>query len=466
MGPPSSESQMDAAHNAARAIAAGTDLNCGNGWDGKAHGYTALPAAIEQGLASEAQLDEVVGRSLKLRMRTGLFDPVEAQPYTRIPLEKLGAQEHHDLAEGVAAQGLVLLKNPRFLPEADDASRQDAAILPLDRGKKTAVIGPHAHAERQLLGSYFSVACPLPARCPRVDRSCPHGSADVKCADGSGYCALDWSCSTSPFAAISALSGGATTSAAGCSDVSCSNRSLFPEAMETAQDADQLVVVVGIDADIECEGRDRSDTRLPGFQQELALQLLALRKPTVVVLLNGGIVSVDQLAAPAVNCAIVEAWNPGIRGGWAIAKALFGITNRWGKLPVTVYDSSFSESVRMVETSITSGLGRTYKYWTGPAPLFEFGHGLSLTTFALAWKGGHQPAPVVVSSVASAVLKLEVVVSNSGARAGDEVVMIYLASRGGCAAHLRRRPGCRTVAWSTLSASRSSRVPERRSRSN
>jgi hypothetical protein len=132
-----------------------------------------------------------------------------------------------------------------------------------------------------------------------------------------------------------------------------------------AKAADQLVVMLGISSNIETEGHDRTNTTLPGVQEELALQLLALNKPTVVVLLNGGIVSVDALLAKALPSnppAIVEAWNPGVRGGVAIAKALFGATNRWGKLPVTVYASSFSSLVDMLDMSMTSGLGRTCEY--------------------------------------------------------------------------------------------------------
>ena len=116
--------------------------------------------------------------------------------------------------------------------------------------------------------------------------------------------------------------------------------------------------MLGIDANIECEGRDRTNTTLPGMQEELALRLLALGKPTVVVFLNGGklpryhwhlscillkmpaislrtgIVSPDRLAAS--KAAIVEGWYPGISGSAALAKSLFGNINKWGKLPNTV----------------------------------------------------------------------------------------------------------------------------------
>ena len=433
MKAPSPEANMSAAQNAALGVKAGTDLNCGNGWDGKEHGYTAIPAAISQGLTSEAELDVIAGRSLALRMRTGLFDPLQDQMYTKLPLALLGAPAHHDLAEDVASQGLVLLQNPLHPRNLNPRTPNGAArVLPLRTGKKTAVIGPHASADRQLLGSYFSVACPLPAKCPKKTKHCPHGSAKAMCPGlDFEWCALDWSCVTSPLAAIAAVSGGATTTAPGCSDgVPCSpsqQQQSFADAVAVAQAADQLVIVLGISSDIEREGYDRTNTTLPGAQEELALRLLALCKPTVVILLNGGILSVDKLLAAALPSnppAIVEAWYPGIRGGPAIAKALFGVTNRWGKLPVTVYDSTFSDSVNMTDMSMTAGLGRTYKYWSGPQPLFEFGHGLSLTSFALAWTAPAPPKSVTVQSAAAA-LTLSVSLENTGGRDGDEVVMLY-----------------------------------------
>lgn len=429
MAAPSPEHSMDAAHNAAAGLKAGTDLNCGNGWDGKAHGYTAATDAVRLGLATQAELDTVVGRSLGLLMRTGLFDPLDKQIYTKIGVEQLGAPEHLALAEEVAAQGLVLLKSPQ-------------GVLPLQKGKRTAVIGPHANAHRQLLGSYFTMACPLPKSCPRsFDPSthnssnsdvCPHGSANYPCPGDSSHCMLDWSCVTSPADAIAAVggTGASTTSAMGCKNgVDCVDDSLFAEAIRVAQAADQLVVMLGISANIESEGRDRSNTTLPGLQEELALKLLALGKPTVVVLLNGGIVSTDRLAMASSKCALVEAFNPGIRGAEALAKSLFGEPgyNRFGKLPVTIYDSSFSDSVEMIDMSFTAGLGRSYKYWTGPPPLFEFGHGLSLTTFALSWAGDQPPATAVVTaaSIGTELITVQVVLKNTGTREGDEVLMLY-----------------------------------------
>jgi hypothetical protein len=149
---------------------------------------------LKQGLIQEEQLDTIVGRSLGLRMETGMFDSPEQNPYAKIPLEMLGAEAHHDVAEQVASQGLVLLKNP--LRHGSSALK----VLPLMKGRKTAVIGPHSHAERQLLGSYFTMACPLPTKCPKKDRGCPHGSANYPCPNPllHSFCMLDWSCVPSP----------------------------------------------------------------------------------------------------------------------------------------------------------------------------------------------------------------------------------------------------------------------------
>jgi len=184
-----------------------------------------------------------------------------------------------------------------------------------------------------------------------------------------------------------------------------------------------VVLMVGIDQSIEGEGHDRTDTLLPGAQSQLVKAVIqaAAGKPIVVVLLNGGIVSDDALVEA--NVAIVEAWYPGVEGGRAIADALFGRTNRFGKLPVTIYRESFSKQVEMVQMSFTEGVGRTYKYWRGDAPLFNFGHGLSYTSFSLAWT-----APTTKSTTVHALtdsILLDVTLTNDGSREGDEVVFVY-----------------------------------------
>jgi len=513
----------DNAHNAAKALNAGADLNCGQPW-----AYKDLGAAINQSLVAEARLDETVSRSLQLRLRTGMFDPVEQQPYTRLGLGDFGAAAHHELAYDVATRGLVLLQNPPAAPArtagvgpgAGAAAAAAAAaaggdgggtakVLPLSAAKRTAVIGPHGNSTRALLGSYFDAACPPP----------PAG------AGVSGHPAGGFDCVTTPLQAIGAITDDPPSYSAGCLSMKCddpiTSKLSIAAAVRAAEAADQVVLLVGLSQEIEGEGRDRVDNSLPGAQLDLVKAVVGASagKPVVVVMLNGGIVSIDELVgagaaagvgagtctvenstdyyipnqgpsgatdsaalccalcgaggarwkpyytwqqgspgqcyckasagerrhgsgvtsgscgpAPptpppwtAEGVAVVEAWYPGIEGGRALADALFGKVNRWGKLPVTIYSSTFSEQVDMLEMSFTAGLGRTYKFWRGDAALWEFGAGLSYTDFALAWEGGGQepPAAEVVTSLNDTVT-LEFEVANTGAELpGEEVVFVF-----------------------------------------
>jgi beta-glucosidase len=106
------------------------------------------------------------------------------------------------------------------------------------------------------------------------------------------------------------------------------------------------------------------------------------------ILVQGDADGVDAVAVEAAvsvapgPAAIVEAFNPNTNGATALAKLLFGVENRWGKLPYTIYPASYAKAQDMANFDMSKAPGRTYKYYSG-APLFPFGHGLSLTTFAL-----------------------------------------------------------------------------------
>jgi beta-glucosidase-like glycosyl hydrolase len=401
----------DNAHNAAKALNAGADLNCGQPW-----AYKDLGAAINQSLVAEAKLDETVARSMQLRLRTGMFDPVEEQPYTRLGLGDFGAAAHHELAYDAATRGLVLLQNPPAAPARTAGDGGATKVLPLSAAKSTAVIGPHGKSTRALLGSYFDAVCPPPPVRAGVSAQ-PAGGFD---------------CVTTPLQAIGALTDAPPSYSAGCPSMQCddpiTSKLSIAAAVRAAKAADQVVLLVGLSQKIEGEGRDRADNSLPGAQLDLVRAVVGASegKPIAVVMLNGGIVSIDELVG-AEGVAVVEAWYPGIEGGRALADALFGKVNRWGKLPVTIYSSTFSEQVDMLEMSFTAGLGRTYKFWRGDAALWEFGAGLSYTDFELAWEGGRQepPAAVVVTSLNDTVT-LEFGLANTGAELpGEEVVFVF-----------------------------------------
>jgi len=200
------------------------------------------------------------------------------------------------------------------------------------------------------------------------------------------------------------------------------------EALRIAQQADVVVLFLGLTNQLEGEemrvqvagfrGGDRTSLDLPAAQERLLERVVALGKPTVLVLLNGSALSVNwaQEHVPA----IVEAWYPGQAGGTAIADVLFGDYNPSGRLPVTFYhgadDLPAFDDYRMA--------GRTYRFFGGPV-LYPFGHGLSYTTFA------YDSLRVSTDTLAAnGTLTVRVNVTNTGTRAGDEVVQLYVQHLG------------------------------------
>jgi beta-glucosidase len=200
-------------------------------------------------------------------------------------------------------------------------------------------------------------------------------------------------------------------------------RELRRAALRAARGADVVVAVLGLSPCLEGEemavpvagfaGGDRVDLGLPAAQQALLEALVRTGKPVVLVLLNGGALAIPW-AAEHVG-AIVEAWYPGQAAGDAIADVVLGAYNPAGRLPVTVYASADQlppfDDYRME--------GRTHRYFRGQ-PLFPFGHGLSYTTFA--YRDLKLPAEVT----AGAPIAVSVEVVNSGRRAGEEVVQLYV----------------------------------------
>lgn len=135
-------------------------------------------------------------------------------------------------------------------------------------------------------------------------------------------------------------------------------------------------------------------------------------KPTLLIMANGGMLAIDNLIEDLDG--IVEAFNPA-QSTRALASLLFGDENRWGKLPVTMYPASFAQQKNMTDYDMSSGVGRTYKYYTGK-PLYPFGFGLSLTTFELnQCECDSKTFP----------LKVTCVLENTGSMDGDEVIQVY-----------------------------------------
>jgi beta-glucosidase len=206
---------------------------------------------------------------------------------------------------------------------------------------------------------------------------------------------------------------------------SAPHEALLQEAVQTASQADAVLLFLGLTARMEGEemrveipgfrGGDRTSIDLPATQQQLLEQVVAVGKPTVLVLLNGSALAVNwaQERVPA----IVEAWYPGQAAGQAIADVLFGDYNPAGRLPVTFYRSAAD----LPPFEDYAMKGRTYRYFTG-TPLYPFGHGLSYTTFRYA-----NLATSAATLPADGQVTVRVDVTNAGPRAGDEVVQLYVA---------------------------------------
>ncbi len=366
---------------AALAVKTGCDLNCGET-------YPKLLIAFEQGLIDEATIDVALTRLFTLRFKLGMFDPPEMVPYAQIPIEVNDCEAHRALALQTARESIVLLKNA-------------AGFLPLDKAslKTIAVIGPNADDDLVLLSNYFG----WPSR------------------------------SVTPLQGIrdKAGAGVEVLYAPGC-DIRSNDTSGFAKAVELAQKADVVIAVMGLSQLVEGEegqeegvkgGQrstgDRDAIDLPGVQEALLQVVAATGKPLVVVLLNGSAVAVNWAEEHA--AAIVEAWYPGEEGGTALADVLFGNYNPAGRLPVTFYKSADDLPPFCDYAMKRHGMaGHTYRYFGGEV-LYPFGYGLSYTTFAYS-----DLALSADKIKAGESLTVSVKVTNTGARAGDEVVQLYV----------------------------------------
>jgi beta-glucosidase len=201
-------------------------------------------------------------------------------------------------------------------------------------------------------------------------------------------------------------------------------KDLEKEAIRVARKADAVIMCMGLSPRIEGEemkvevkgfsGGDRISLGLPEIQQDLIKKIYSLGKPVVLVLINGSAVSVnwEKENIPA----ILEAWYPGQAAGTAIADILFGDYNPSGRLPVTFYKSEKD----LPDFKDYNMEGKTYRYFR-KEPLFEFGYGLSYTTFT--YSNFKLPKEACIGDH----VKLSVDVTNKGTVDGDEIVQLYLA---------------------------------------
>jgi beta-glucosidase len=368
---------------AERAIESGVDVETPD-----PEAFVHLPELVRDGRVPVALVDQAVRRLLELKFESGLFenpfpDPATAEAKTATP-------DAIALAREAAGKAIVLLRN-------------EHSLLPLDPAKlkRLAVLG--THAKDTPIGGYSDV--------PKHVVSVLEGLQEA----GKGRFAVDysegvrltesrcWSCDEVKLVPASV------------------NKKLIAAAVETAKKADVIVMVLGGNEQTSREAwadthlGDRSSLDLVGQQQELAKAVLALKKPTVVLLLNGRPLSVNYLAEHAP--ALLEGWYLGQETGHAVADVLFGNVNPGGKLPVSI---ARSVGQLPVFYNHKPSARRGYLFDT-TKPLYPFGFGLSYTSFDIS-------APRVLTPVIAAnqPARIAVDVANTGSRAGDEVVQLYV----------------------------------------
>jgi beta-glucosidase len=350
---------------------------------------------VNQGRVSMELIDRAVRRVLELKFRLGLFE----HPYVDLEHAKqvMHSSEHQQLALQAAREGIVLLKNENNL-------------LPLKKSLKTiAVIGPNAEAGENLFGDYSAQVV-----LQHVDTILDGIKAKV-----------------APATRVVYAKGSA---------INDEDRSGFAKAVQAAKGADVAVVVVGeqsrregdeaknLPPPTDGEGYDVASFDLTGVQEDLVRAIQATGTPTVLVLVNGRPLSVRWEAEHIP--AIVEAWEPGERGGQAVADILFGDYNPSGRLAITIprgvgqlpayYNYKMSKSYW-----VNGGWTHTKGYVDMPGtPLYPFGYGLSYTNFQYSNLRAESPAILPQGNA-----HVSVDVQNTGKQPGIETVQLYLRER-------------------------------------
>jgi beta-D-xylosidase 4 len=398
----------------ARALRAGTDMDCG---DTYARG---APEAVETGALSVSAIDTAVARSLAMRFRLGEFD--EHVPYRDLNVygpSRLDTPAARTLALQAAAESIVLLKNDPVGggPPAGAAAGgggPPTKLLPLLdlRGEggggagelRVGVLGPTASPKW------------LPD-----DKNDYSPSFKISPLKG----LLD--------AAIALNSSGREPRlrVLGCDDCCAAQTkhevpSTCDKGRASAFARAVDVVVVCLGGDLGGEGRDWP-ARLPSDQADLAAAVIGANSRSVAVLVHGNPMAIDALI-DARYTTIVEAFEGGQSGGAALASMLLGLSESSpsGVLPWTVYPDAYTEQLAMRDMAMRAGPGRTYRFFRG-VPTFPFGHGLSYTSFALSWSKTPPRQQTVRSAAAG--LSFAVNVTNVGARAGAKVVLAFVGVR-------------------------------------
>ena len=354
-----------------KALKAGCDLNCGCTYQHIMHAY-------ELGLVTEEDIRRCAVRLFTTRFLLGILGG-EGSEYDAIPYSVIECEEHLALAHRAALRSCVLLKNDGLLP------------LDLEAGETIGVIGPNANSRSALIGNYHGTA----SRYVTV----LEGIQDLT----AGRCRILYSQGC-------ALSEDRVEPLAQADD-------RIAEAVAVAKNSDKVILVLGLDETLEGEegdtgnsyySGDKADLLLPAPQRALLSRVLALGKPTVVILMAGSAIDLSEAQEKA--DAVLLSWYPGASGGRAVAELLFGKESPSGKLPVTFYRNE--ALAHMPAFTDYSMRGRTYRYYR-ETPLYPFGYGLSYGSCSL-------------SALEADTRQARLTVRNESDRELEEVVELYL----------------------------------------
>lgn len=347
-----------------------------------------LTKSVEEGRVSEATVNQAVRRILEMKYRLGLFeDPYRYADETR-EKNTVYKPEFLEAARDVARKSMVLLKN-------------EGGALPLaGSARNIAVIGPLGNSKADMIGSWSAAGDrqTRPVTVLEGMKARARAGTSVSYAKGASY----------EFADEGKTDG-------------------FAEALALAKRSDVVIAVMGEKWDMTGEAASRTSLDLPGNQQALLEQLVATGKPVVLVLMSGRPNSIEW--AHENVPAILHAWYPGTSGGHAVADVLFGDYNPSGKLPVTFprtvgqvpihYD--MKNTGRPIELGAKDAKYVSRYLNTPNTPLYRFGHGLSYTSF------GYSPVTLSAPSMgAGGSITASATITNTGGRAGEEVVQLYV----------------------------------------
>lgn len=370
----------DPAHASELAIKAGIDMSMQDGFF-----QQNLVQLVEEGRVSEQLVDEATKNVLRVKFQLGLFD----DPYRYSDTEREAAEimkpENIAIAKDMAMRSVVLLKN-------------EDQTLPLPKNSKTiAVIGPMADNQRDLIGSWSAAG--------------------------------DWSKSVSLLQGLKNKMPDINFVYAKGAEISGDDKSGFSAALRAARQADAVILALGENYWMSGEAASKVDINLPGVQEELALEVEKLGKPTIAVLMNGRPLTINKLDENM--DAILEAWYLGTTTGDALADILFGDYNPSGKLPVTFpkYVGQVPLHYDMKNTGRPMDPNQKYtsKYIDAPNdPLYVFGYGLSYTTFDYGALNINKNS---MSADESIIVSIQV--RNTGDFAGEEVVQMYIQDKVG-----------------------------------